>query len=874
MPDRNLQQIEAVFHGALAVSPAERANYLVHACNGDQSFYDEVSSLILALGSRDDFMEQPALSLGMTVLSKSFEEPMIGRLIGSYQIVSRLGKGGMGEVYLAEDGRLGRKVALKFLSNEFLEDDWAKRQLLKEAQAAATLDHPNICSVYGIEEVDRRSFIVMQYINGETLAELIRKKSISPQQIPELARQIASALAEAHSHGIIHRDMKPGNIMVTPAGQVKVLDFGLAKTVHQGTGRGDDSQSTQTGVLAGTVAYMSPEQLRGEKLDFSTDIFSLGVVLFELVAGEKPFARMSQAETISAILTGATPDLGSRPHPSQLGHIIHKCLEKDRDKRYQSANELLNDLALESWFRWRIPFRRFKPIQTNTTKHAGKLILTAAVLILVLGLFLYPRFLKTNAVPTNPSPTTSQPNSAAATVSLAVLPITSGNGVRFPEYFNDGLTQDFIDRLSSVTQIHVKPFSAVNDYKGKTTDPIKIGIDLNVDAVLVSNVVQLGERTFLDCKLVKVSDGSVMQVYNGDIREGTMLDAGTLVANNVIRSLNLQLNNDGKFLEAYGTRSPDAFKEYILGRYYWRNRNEANLEEAISHFNAAVSHDRLYARAYAGLADSYVLLSTVSFGKMSTEEAMSRATANAREALDINPNLAEAHTALGLVHLRYEWKWDEAELSFKNAIVADPNYAPAHYWYAHLLLIIGRNEEAVEESKKAKFLDPSVPSLMNHCRVLANVGQMDSAEECFASLIKQNSDNDHLQYLYGLFLQRIGRTQEALRIFERLYLRNPALAGSALGYAYGKANKTSAALRVLKQMTELSKQRYVPPQEFAIIYVGLGDNDNAFFWLEKAHQEKFAGLIYFALEPMFKSLRSDPRYDDLIARMHLPTPKT
>lgn len=869
MPHRNLHQIEAVFHGALAVSPAERPDYLMQACNGDQSLYEEVSSLISALGTDDDFMEQPALSFGMTVLSHLSEESMIGKSVGSYQILSRLGKGGMGEVYLAEDSRLGRKVALKFLSNEFLEDEWAKRQLLKEAQAAAILDHPNICSVYGIEEVEGRSFIVMQFINGQTLAELIRKKTIKPQQVPELARQIASALAEAHSHGIIHRDMKPGNIMVTSAGQVKVLDFGLAQTVHQSK-RGDDSQSTRTGVLAGTVAYMSPEQLRNEKLTFSTDIFSLGVVLYELVAGEKPFARASQADTISAILTDTAPALGNRRHAHQLDHFIHKCLEKDRDKRYQSANELLDELVRESATRWRLPLRPFR--------HAGVSTLLAAVLMLMLGsvFFLYPRFQKRDVkeATKNTLPTTPQPKFAAATFSLAVMPITSSGLAKFPEYLTDGLTQDFIDRLASLTQVRVIPFSSIADYKGKDSDLIKLGTELNVDAVLQSDFVQRGKRTFLESKLVKVSDGAVTKVYTGEIRQEAVQDLGKQLVDKVIESLNLHLDNERKFFNEHGTRSPEAFRQYILGRYYWRNRNEDNIKKAIGYFNAALSYDRLYARAYAGLADSYVLLSTVSFGKIPTDEAMSQASANARQALEIDPDLPEAHDALGLVNLRYHWNWQDAELSFKAAIAADPNYAPAHYWYSHLLLILGRNDEAVEESKKAKFLDPSVPSKMNHCRVLANAGQVDPAEKCFAELVPQNPQNDHLRYLQGLFFQRIGRALEALQIFENLYAKNRALAGAALGYAYGKANRTADALRVLKEMTELSKQRYVPPQEFALIYVGLGDNDNAFFWLERAYQERFAGLIYFNLEPMFKSLRSDPRYDTLTARINLPRPKT
>lgn len=867
MATRNLHQVETVFHAALAVSPAERPTYLAQACNGDQSLYEEVSSLISALDSRHDFMEEPALNFGMNVLSRASED-LIGKTIGFYNIMSRLGKGGMGEVYLAEDTRLGRKVALKFLSNEFLEDEWAKRQLMNEARAAAILDHPNICSVYDIEEVEGRSFIVMQYLNGETLAELIRKQSIEPSHVFELARQIAGALAEAHTHGIIHRDMKPGNIMVTAAGQVKVLDFGLAKTVHQNKSRDDNtSQLMQTGVLAGTVAYMSPEQLRGEKLDFSTDIFSLGTVLYELIEGEKPFTRQSQAETISAILTAATPPLTNRRHPHHLDHVIHKCLEKDRDKRYHSANELLSELDRKSP-QWSLPLRRLG--------HAGLVTLTGAVLMLVLVsiLFLRPGFQanSANVVSTSPVPTNSQPKPIAPTFSLAVLPISGENLRTNDAYLSDGLTQTFIDRLSSLTQIQVKPYTSVAAYKGIKVDPNTIGLNLEADALLVGQLLRRGNKLLLQTRLI-LSEGNEIWTDNTELNMRTILTLSDQLTSKVVESLKVHLEGEKNAPAGTGTHSPMAFRQYLLGRYYWRNRNEPNINKAIGHFKAALRHDRLYARAYAGLADSYVLLNTVSFGKMKTEEAMSQAGANARNALEIDPKLPEAHTALGLVNLRYHWKWEEAEASFKNAIAADPNYAPAHYWYSHVLLIFGRSNEAIEESRKAKFLDPSVPSSMNHCRVLFIAGQFETAEKCYADLIAQNPENYHLQYLQALLLQRIGRSEDALRSFERLYAKNRALAGAALGYAYGKANRTADALNVLRQMTELSKDRYVPPQEFAIIYVGLGDNDNAFSWLEKGYDERFAGLIYFGLEPLFSSLRSDPRYDGLIARMNLPTPR-
>ncbi len=346
MAARDLQNIESVFHAALDLPRQERAAYIETACQGDRQLYVEVSSLISALESSEDFLDDPVVSLGMGVLSQSAEPSLIGKTIGPYKILSLLGKGGMGEVYLAEDTRLERKVALKFLSEALTGDSWAKRQLAKEAQAAAMLDHPNICTVYGLEEIDGYSFIVMQYVEGETLADLICQGALESDQVTDIARQIVGAVAEAHAHGVIHRDLKPKNIMVTATGQVKVLDFGLAKTVAPPGAAESVSQLSQAGVLKGTVAYMSPEQLRGEKLDFASDVFSLGTVLCELLTGSNPYVHGNTAETIAAILT-LQPGWSNRARVDtcrELNRIVVRCMQKDRAARYQSAGELKLEL--------------------------------------------------------------------------------------------------------------------------------------------------------------------------------------------------------------------------------------------------------------------------------------------------------------------------------------------------------------------------------------------------------------------------------------------------------------------------------------------------------------------------------------------------
>jgi serine/threonine protein kinase/tetratricopeptide (TPR) repeat protein len=861
MPDKDLNQLETVFHAVLDLPPDAREAYLSQACNGDESLYAEVSSLISALNSGKAFIDEPALSLGLRVLSESCEHSLAGTSIGAYNIISRLGKGGMGEVYLAEDTRLGRKVALKFLSQEFIGDSWARRLLVKEAQAVAMLDHPNICPVYGIEEFGQHTFIVMQHVEGETLADLISKKSITVEQVIPLVRQIVGALAEAHAHSIIHRDIKPRNIMVTSNKQVKVLDFGLAKTVQKPLGTLDDSISNFAGLVPGTVAYMSPEQLRGERLDFRSDLFSVGTVMYELVFGQNPFARKSEAETISNILTADPPPLRNlMPQYHQIEQIVSRCLQKNRDQRYHSASALLLDLDGFTTCGSRQSPSYFRPW----------IIWSLLLCLIIASMYLYVRQRGVSQSSILPA---KNLGGVQAIYSLAVIPVTSENSPNVDDYLCEGLTESLINKFSSLSQLRVRPYTAVSGYKGRAIDPQIVGSELKVDALLLGHVIQRGKQQILQSKLVKTSDGTQIWGGEGEITWQTIFELEDQLAKNVTDTLALRLVDEKTFLARHGTSSTEAFRQYMLGRHYWKNRNEQNINKAIYHFNEAIRLDPLYSRAYAGLADSYVLLSVVSFGKTRTEDAMSRATAAAKEAIAADDNLPEAHSSLGVVDLRYNWDWQNAEKEFKRAIELQNDYAPAHYWYSQLLLITGRREEAVIESEKAKTLDPfSPPSVMNFCRTLSLSRQYEKAISCYDALLLENPKFDHAKYLRALVYQRSGRFDEALTAFQNLYSTNRALAGAALGYAYGRAGKTREAQRVLTEMEALSKERFVPPIEFAIVYIGMGDKDNAFLWLENAFRERFATLPYITVDPIFASLHSDPRFSALVQRLGLPPP--
>ena len=854
MVDRNLSQIESVFHAALDLPLADRSAYVRQACNGNEALLAEVSSLLSSVEKSNGFMDQPALAEAFDLLRSASKNALVGKSLGCYRIIAPLAKGGMGEVYLAEDTRLNRKVALKFLSPELVGDNWAKRQLVKEAQAAARLDHPNICSVYGIEDSGEYNFIVMQFIEGETLADLIRKKLIDPNQVIELTRQIVSALAAAHSHGIIHRDVKPKNIMVTEGGQVKVLDFGLAKTVQKGFATQDDSVShlSQNGLLAGTVAYMSPEQLRGERLDYRTDLFSLGTVLYEMVTGENPYARESTAETISSILTVQPPPLGDsmaevlRP----LSPIVSKCVHKDLNHRYQAASALLYDLN-----NLQMPVKQSSLLRifARTRVIAALVLLFLAVTV---GAFLYARMF--------------------STYSLAVLPIVNKSGPA-NDFYSVGLTAQITDKLAGISHLRLKPLTTVSGYKADEVDLQKLGVSLGVDALVVGTIIEEQDALILEVSLVDSGTGNRRQIGRDNLTLSSAYAIPEEVSRQVTSNLELWLRTkDKEHLAETGTSSAEAFRQYMLGSYYWRNRNKENIEKAVKHFYEAIRHDPLYADAYAGLADCYVLRNTVAFGDMTTDQAMGRAKWAANEALRLNEKLPQAHTALAMIYLKNDWNWVEAEKEIKRALELKPNYAPAHYAYSILLTILNRQKEAIEQSKITRDLDPfSLSSKMNYCRSFYYARDFDTSVSCFQEILKEDPDNSLAWYVFGFVALQRGREEEAIGIFEKLYAKDPKLGAAALGYAYGKTERKEEALRILAfAHDQRKKNEQFPAQEIAIIYLGLGDKSNALSWFERACDERLAPVTYLTVEPIFAELRSESKFAALAQRMNLSTATT
>ena len=858
MIDKNLEYIENIFHVAITLNAAERASYLAQTCGDDVIARQEVESLVSAYEGGDGLLNENAVTLGMRVLGSIAEESITGKQIGSYKILGFLGKGGMGEVYLAEDSVLNRKVALKFLSGEFIEDSWAKRQLIKEAQAVAMLDHPNICAVYGFEEVDEHSFIVMQYIEGRTLAELVRAKSVTASQIVPIAQQIVSALTEAHARGIIHRDIKPKNIMVTESGQVKVLDFGLAKTIHQKQTFEDATESisqlSKTGLLIGTIAYMSPEQLRGERLDYRSDIFSLGTLLYEMACGKNPYAHETNAEVISAIMRGEVESLrqAATECPRGLDRVVDKCLMKDRDQRYQSASELLLDLE-----------KLHKGMALPPSRQAFLNVRSAAVVALLLLVFVVVMSIY-------------RAWTSGGDQTLAVLPIVCEGVEPNTPCVGPMMTENLVRTLSRRTGLRVTSSQVVPSLFGpQGASPEKVGRDLNADSVLFGRIRRGESGLVLTIRLQRVIDGSRIaeETYNLNPDKLSLLEQRLSLE--TAYYLQLPMNEDDKnlfsALAAQQNRSAEAMELYFSGRVYWSRRDGENIQKAIDSFLQATEKDPLYAKAYAGLADCYVLMNTVAYGSLATKDAMKKAEWAAKKALEVDDNLAEAHNAYASVLMKGHWDWENAEKEFKRAIALNPDYSPAHWGYSILLAVTGRINESVAESEAAKDQDPfSAPAIMNYCRTLYFARQFEQANVCLDRLAQEQPNYLSGKYIHGAIYIQLGKLQEATRIYEEFYVKNKALGGAMLGFCYGISNRRVEAEKILSEMQELQKQQYLPPQELAIIYFGLNDLDHAFPLLRKSAEERFPPTQTIFVDPMFDRYRSDARFIELARELKLP----
>jgi len=764
--------------------------------------------------------------------------------LSHYRIVSKIGKGGMGEVYLAEDTKLDRRVALKILPAEFAEDKDRMSRFVREAKSASALNHPNIITIYEIGESEGTHFIATEFIDGKTLGEYAKSIPLNFKSVLEIAIQVASALDEAHQAGIVHRDIKPDNVMIRENGLAKILDFGIAKLsapLESGAEAATAIKSgTSPGMIIGTANYMSPEQAKGQTVDARTDIFSFGVVLYEMLAGHLPFAGESAMEMIGAILKDE-PKLLPSDVPSEITKIINQCLRKDAGERYQTIRNVLNDLKdvkqdlefQDKLERSVIPHQDENNTQilpaatldetnrttTNQTvaSHPTKRYLAiglAVLLVSAIGFFGYRSF---------------APNKQIE--SIAVMPFVNESGNADVEYLSDGMTETLINSLSQLPNLSVKARSSVFRYKGKELDPKKIASELNVQAILTGRVVQRGEQVTLNLELIDAQTENVLWGNRYERKSSDLVSLQSEIARDVSSKLKSKLSGAeiAKVEKTY-TTNPEAYQLYLKGRYHAARYTEEGFRKAIDYFNQAIAIDPTYALAYDGLAYCYY-----SSWYIPAKEGSLKAKAAAMKALEIDPSLAEAHASLANIYFWYDYDWAAAEREFKRSIELNPNYGYAHTSYGILLATLGRFDEAVAEAKRGVELEPLSAELNTSLGfVYYYAKRYDLAAEQLNKTIEFEPNFWWAHTYLARIYEKTGNIPAAISELEKAQKMDGATTevSAALGHAYASAGNREEAQKIINELKEPSNRIQMDGYEVAIIYAALGERDQAFAYLE------------------------------------------
>ena len=832
--------------------------------------------------------------------------------LGRYKIISLIGSGGMGEVYLAQDTTLGRKVALKVLPLEVAANQDRMRRFKQEATAAASLNHPNIAHIYEIGEADGFHFIAMEYVEGETLRTKIHHDHEELAKLLRTLQHVAEGLAKAHAAGIVHRDLKPDNIMVSSDGHAKILDFGLAKLIEPPSGSGSSSeeptilQHSTPGLVLGTIGYMSPEQAQGKtrEIDHRSDIFSFGCILFEAITRQKAFAGSDSIETLNKIIREPAPLLSSFnvSAPADLQRIVRRCLAKDREQRYQNIKDVALELkdvrrelqsdnpevtsaparsageeAATGWHPEKTVVRSgsaFTGAAANSVttqassaefiinglkRHKTVVVVVAVVVLVVASMAVAAMWSYRHARTTE-----------VAVESIAVIPFVNQNNDAGAEWISDGLTESIINNLTQLPNLKVIARSSVFRYKGKEVDPLAVGKELGVRAVLTGRVMQHGENMLISAELVDIRDSKQLWGEKYERKLSDMLSVQRDIAREITNNLRPTLSGvEATRAAKQHTVNPEAYELYLKGRFYWNKRTQPDFKRAVTFFQQAIERDPKYALAYSGLADTYALLTA--YTNEPPRELMPKAKEAALKALALDDTLAEAHASLGQITSYYDYDFATAEREYRRAIELNPNYPTAHQWLAEQLSALKRFDEAIVEIKRALELDP-LSLIINrvYADILTDAHRYDEAIEQFHKTIELDPNFPTAHFFLARAYEAKGMYDEAVHEYTTAAAVSlvPPEALAKMNDAYAKSGWKAYVETALEE-TAIGKNRN-PPFVVATFYARLGKNDEAIAWLQKGYEDRDFRMTMLSVSFEFDGLRSDPRFKELVRRIGLP----